>query len=193
MKRKVWLCCGVLRNEIESFFALSGLEDELVFFDSMLHMKPKCIERNLRDYLGEKLQEDSSAIIIYGDCCPGMLEIEKMASVCRVQALNCAQLLLGPSKYRELIREGAYFLLPEWLLRWREVFEKEMGMDRQNLCCLMNENHQFLVYLDTGLKKVPAKELQECSRYLEMKCRIESIDLKILYDRLNDLAQNSPQ
>lgn len=49
----VWLCCGVVRAEMEELQRLGLIVGELLFFDSMLHMDPPLLEEKLTAQLRE--------------------------------------------------------------------------------------------------------------------------------------------
>jgi hypothetical protein len=71
---------------------------------------------------------DCPLVLVYGDCCPQMYELSQLSLVCRVNAINCAQMLVGKARYRQLMAQEAFMLLPEWSRRWREIFEQELGL-----------------------------------------------------------------
>lgn len=181
MAGKCWVCCGVLRREIEKLHQQGDINGSVSFLDSMLHMEPDRLEFILGEIV-EKL--DSETVVVYGDCSPNMHKFSKKEHVCRVGAMNCAQLLLGKAKYRQLMKEQAFILLPEWVIRWREIFAVELGLNKEVATSLMQENRKILVYLDTGLIPVPEKDLQECSEYVGLPYRIEKITLENLLEGL---------
>ncbi len=94
-----------------------------------------------------------------------MLDQESMPGVYRVKGMNCPDVLLGPEKYRSLRKQGAFILLPEWTLRWKEIFQTELGLDEHVAKDFMQEMHTKLIYLDTGSMPVPTDHLNEFSDY----------------------------
>ena len=126
-----WLSCGVLRAELEELKRLGKIRGELVFLDSMLHMNPIKLEAAMTAVLNQHNPEEKCLILVYGDCCPRMLNLVHQHRVSRVNAINCAQMLVGRIRYRELMREQAFMLLPEWAQRWKEVFQIELGLSKE--------------------------------------------------------------
>jgi hypothetical protein len=172
-----WLSCGVLRSELEALHRRGDLPGDLQCLDSMLHMAPQGLEAALVTALERRVSEAGRVVLVYGDCCPRMLDLAGRFRVGRVNAINCAQMLVGRARYRELMCEQAFVLLPEWALRWREVMEIELGLSPEVARDLMRENRRALVYLDTGLVPVPAAALADCSVYVGLPCRIERVTL----------------
>ncbi|MEW6712090.1 MAG: DUF1638 domain-containing protein [Candidatus Riflebacteria bacterium] len=189
MKKRLWLCCGVLKNEMEFLKINARISGELLFFDSMLHMQPENLEALLSQAIHKFQSEYEEIILIYGDCCPSMYLIEREKAVIRPDFLNCAQMLLGRDTYRMLIKQQSYLILPEWLPRWQEIFSVELGLDKQVATCMMQENCSELVYLDTGLIEVKIKQLIEWSEYVGLPYRIEKVDLSIFAQNLNSLFE----
>jgi hypothetical protein len=173
----VWVSCGVLRFELEELQRRGSLAGELLFLNSMLHMVPQRLETALTGVLEHRGHEASRLVLVYGDCCPRMLDLARRFRAGRVDAINCAQLLVGRARYRELMREQAFLLLPEWALRWREVMETELGLSPEVARDLMGENRRELVYLDTGLAPVPHAALADAAEYTGLPCRIERVGL----------------
>ncbi|MBK8475658.1 MAG: DUF1638 domain-containing protein [Opitutaceae bacterium] len=173
----VWLCCGVLRAELEALHHQGRLGGELRFLDSMLHMSPPRLQANLETALGQPGSAGGRLVLVYGDCCSRMLDLVREYRVGRVNAINCAQMLVGRARYRELMHEQAFMLLPEWAHRWREIMRVELGLSPEVARDLMRENRREIVYLDTGLAPVPHPELAECAAYTGLPCRIEPVAL----------------
>ncbi len=60
-----------------------------------------------------------------------MLDLVRRFHVGRVAVINCAQLLVGRDRYRQLMREKAFLVLPEWARRWENIMKDELGLDRE--------------------------------------------------------------
>ena len=170
----VWLCCGVIRAEMEELQRLGAIEGELLSLDSMLHMNPPGLETVLCAALEQIRARDRRIVLVYGDCSAGMLDLVRRFRVGRVNAINCAQLLVGRERYRRLMREEAFLILPEWAGRWEHIMKGELGLTRAVAQDLLGENRGVLVYLDTGLVPVPEQELIEFSSYSGLPWRAET-------------------
>ena len=191
----IWLCCGVLRAEMEALHRQGVISGEMIFLDSMLHMDPAILEAKLIAALEQNTNRTGRLVLVYGDCSPKMLNLERRFQVGRVDAVNCAQLLVGHDRYRQLMRENAFMILPEWAGRWEHIMKCELGLTREVAHDLMCENRGELVYLDTGLTPVPEKELGEFSAYSGLPFRVETVSLNLMLAALlkaRDGAQTSP-
>lgn len=173
----VWLSCGVVRAEMKELQQRGLIKGELLFLDSMLHMDPLMLEAKLAEALEQKLDAPGSLVLVYGDCSAHMLDLARRFRVGRVAVINCAQLLLGRDRYRQLMHEEAFFVLPEWSERWEHIMTRELGLDRSVAHQLMGEHRGVLIYLDTGLVPVPEHQLQEFSSYTGLPWRVEGVTL----------------
>jgi hypothetical protein len=173
----VWLSCGVVRAEMEELQRRGLIDGELLFLDSMLHMDPPQLEARLTEALEQKKGDPGRLVLVYGDCSAHMLDLVQRFHVGRVSVINCAQLLLGRERYRRLMREEAFLLLPEWARRWEHIMKSELGLNEEVARGLMGENRGVLVYLDTGLTPTPEEQLAEFSAYSGLPWRVEAVTL----------------
>lgn len=180
----VWLCCGVVRAEMEELRRRGGIGGELLFLDSMLHMVPQQLESVLASALQHNTGNFGRLVLVYGDCCARMLDLVKNFRVGRVNVINCAQLLLGRIRYRSFMHEQAFLVLPEWAGRWEMIMKSELGLTKELAHDLMGEHRRGLVYLDTGLIPVPERELADFSSYTGLPWRVEPVDLEIMREFL---------
>lgn len=169
------LCCSVLRPEVEAVLKLDFPELTIEYINSMLHLHPVA----LQETFDRKLSCLSHpALVIIGDCGPGMHSLEQRFQCIKTQAVNCCELLLGHSRYIEYRRKKIFILLPEWTIRWKEVFKDELGFSDSDLASsFMRENCTSIEYLDTGVNEVPDATLQEIEGFLNMPISITSIKL----------------
>jgi hypothetical protein len=179
-----WICCGVLQKELNELFRRGSITGTLTHLDSILHLLPGKLEETLKTCIGNSINPSEKLVLVYGDCCPHMFELACQRGVQRVDAINCAQLLVGRARYRELMADGAFLMLPEWAMRWKEIFRDELDLSREVAHDLMQENRCELVYLDTGLVPVPYDTLNACSGYMGLPLRIEPISLETLLTSL---------
>lgn len=173
----LWLSCGVLRAEMTELHRRGLIEGELRFLDSMLHMDPEQLQIRLETELRRSSSEASRCVLVFGDCCGRMLDMVRQFSAGRVDAINCAQMLVGRVRYRELMHEQAFMLLPEWATRWEEIMRTELGLSPDIARDFMSDYRRELVYLDTGLVPVPHAELAACAAYAGLPCRVEAVAL----------------
>ena len=168
---------GVVRAEMLELQRRGCFEGELLFLDSMLHMDPPHLEATLTAALEQKKGDPGCLVLVYCDCSAGMLDLVKRFHVGRIAAINCAQLLLGRERYRQLMHEEAFLALPEWARRWEHIIKNELGLNRTTARDLMGENRGVLVCLDTGLMPLPEQQLQDFSAYTGLPFRVETVSL----------------
>jgi Protein of unknown function (DUF1638) len=180
MSHTIWLSCGVVRAELEQLHGQGSITGELFFLDSMLHMDPHKLETALMAALENKSGKGNYLVLVYGDCSAHMLDIVRRFQVGRVKVINCAQLLLGRERYRQLMREEAFLILPEWSKRWEHIMKNELGLNSSVAHDLLGENRGVLVYLDTGLVPVPEQELKEFSSFSGLSWRVEKVALDLM-------------
>ena len=87
--------------------------------------------------------------------------------------------------YRALRRERVFSLLPEWTLRWREIFEEELDLSGDISKDLMREMHSKLLYLDTGQLPLPDKYLREASDVLGLPWEVLRVGPEHLLAAIN--------
>lgn len=178
--------CGVLEAEIRALMDECWPDCKLKHLSSMLHMRPVKLGTALESVLGKALEHGNGAVLIYGDCCPHMAALAERPGTARTEGVNCCELLLGHDEYFQLLREGAFFLLPEWARRWRKVFTTELGLDQTNAASFMQDMHTKLVYLDTGIVPVPEENLKDCAEFVGLPYEIRPTPLDNLKTALEE-------
>lgn len=182
------LACGVFRLEMEALARQGQLDINLHLLESMLHMKPAQLEQELERVMAAR--PDDRFLVLYGDCHPHMHEMQARDNVSKVAGINCCEILLGREAYRQLRKEQAFIFLPEWTLRWHEVFAHELGFNKPEVArAFMNEHRKRLVYVDTGVMPVPERTLQEISAYFAMPVTVLPASLDTLLQGIRHALQ----
>jgi hypothetical protein len=178
-KKITCLGCGVFKMEMDELVKQGKLDCDIIYLDSMLHMKPATLEREMQEVLdGTK---NDRYLLLYGDCHPHMHEMEACDDTVKVSGINCCEILLGKAVYRKLQKERAFIFLPEWAQRWREVFTCQLGFKTPEMAqSFLKEHCERLVYIDTGVIPVPDITLQEISSYFGMAVEVMPIALDTL-------------
>lgn len=175
MKDILALTCGIFQAEMQRL-APRFPRLRFVFADSMLHMRPDLLQNRIDDELARHPQ--GKTLFIYGDCTPRIVELSRKPGFAKAKGINCCEILLGREEYRRLRKAGAFFFLPEWTLRWRDVFERELGFaGGRGAGEMLREVHNQFIYLDTGVMPVPQALLDEISRELEMPMTVLAVGL----------------
>jgi hypothetical protein len=189
--RPLCLSCSIFRKEIEALQASGRLDLPVEFLNSMLHMVPAKLESRLGETLAAVRSQNPQlpVVIAYGDCCGHMETFESAPGTSRTDGINCCEIILGRDTYRKLRREGAFFLMPEWALSWKQVFVGQLGLLGPCAKTFMQEMHTRLVYLDTGILPVPHQHLEEASEFLGLPVEVLPVSLDPLLASLNQALQ----
>jgi hypothetical protein len=192
--KSICIACSIFKSELEELTARGEVDFPVRYLDSMLHMDPAKLHRKLDSLLRGELKNGKRVILLYGNCHPHMMEQESLPRVCRVKGMNCPEILLGREAYRNLRREGAFILLPEWTMRWREIFETELGLEEKVAKDFMQDMHSKLLYLDSGNISVPAEHLMALSDYTGLSWEVIPIGpdhlLAAIREALMRMAEN---
>ena len=182
----VVICCSVFRHELDALVRAHWPDLKVRYIDSMMHMNPHHLAGLLLASVDEEIACGHSVVIVYGDCCAEMESIERRPNVARITGNNCVQILLGTEEYRRLSREGAFFLLPEWTHRWKEIFKQHLGLKEDNSLPMMQDMHSKLIYLDTGIIPIPEDAIRECAEFCRLPWEIQSVSLEVFYSNIQD-------
>ncbi|MBS1251658.1 MAG: hypothetical protein MAG451_00691 [Anaerolineales bacterium] len=74
--------------------------------------------------------------------------------------------------------------MPEWTVRWREIFRDDLGLTAEVARDFMDEMHTRLLYLDTGIMPVPEKHLQAVSAYTGLPWEVVTVESDHLLDAI---------
>jgi hypothetical protein len=121
-----------------------------------------------------------------------MHEQEKRKGVCRVEGVNCCEIMLGHETYRSYLKKGSFFLMPEWVQRWETVFRNELGLTESNAKSFMGSMHTQLLYLDTQVQPVPDALLAEVSSFTGLRWRSVPVSLNRLRDSVRRCVDRIP-
>lgn len=184
------LACSIFRNIIEECISKDAPSVKFEFLTSMLHMYPEILNKKLDEKLKLYDLPNERIILMYGDCHAYMHEMESREGVHRIKGINCIEILLEESQYKKLRKEGAFFLMPEWTLRWKEVFQNELGLGESLGKDFFREFHSKLVYLDTGQIAIPEIKLKEVSEYTGLPCEIVKVNKQIIAGKINKILES---
>ena len=186
------IACSIFQAEIQFLIDRHLLEGPVKFIDSMYHMNPAQLEKQLNETLTSNVDEgDVANVLVYGECHAGMNDMSTKG-VHRTNAMNCIELVLGRELYRKLRKEGAFFLLPEWTHRWKQVFSVELGLNESTAKDFFGEMHKSIIYLDTGIKPVPQHLLHEISDFTGVPVQVMPISLDNLIETIQEAAKGAP-
>lgn len=188
----VLVACSVFRPEIEQLSAEGALDGfDVLYVDSNLHLVPRELEAVLGSVIEAQARRSSRVALVYGDCHAHMSEHAAKAATARPACLNCCELYLGRERYRQLRREGAFIVLPEWAVRWRETLERTLGPDAGLARAIMREMHTRIVYLAQAGTEVPVQALNDMSAYTGLPWDTEQLDLSQFRHALGALVETT--
>jgi hypothetical protein len=184
----ICISCSIFKNELKALSQSGKLKYPVKYLDSLLHIRPTELKSELQAMVDEELDNGKKVILIYGDCHSHMIDMEEMPGVVRTSGVNCCHILLGKD-YRKLNKEEVFFLMPEWARRWRDVFQKELGLNDENAKSMMQDTRSRMVYLDTELTDIPEEKIKEFSEYCGLDCDIMKVSLDNLLESIENAAK----
>lgn len=183
------IACSIFKYELEYLKSQHRLDVPVVYLNSMLHMHPKKLQELLDAKIAE--YEHYKIILLFGDCHARMVDYEKKTDISRAQGINCCEIFLGSEKYRKMRNDGAFILLPEWSIRWKEAFVDYMGFNTSKSAqFFMTDMHKKLVYVDTGFQDINQSLLDEISEYVGLPLEIYHTSIAELENVLNSLINS---
>jgi hypothetical protein len=171
------IACSIFRYELEKIAQIIDIAIPVSFYDSYLHLFPDELSKNLSGKVEDKLDKAKKVLLICGDCHPFMKEMSEKKDVIKLPGYNCVEILIGRELRRKLTKQGAFFLLPEWTVRWKEIFKELLELPTEHIQSLLHEQHKKFIYLDTGILPVPYKEIEECAAFFNLPYEIEKISI----------------
>jgi len=174
------IACGVFTAELRYLESTGFIQFPVRYLDSMLHMRPRQLKEELEDAIRRERAQGNRVLVLFGDCHPRIVDQTEGADIVRIPGDNCIAILMGRERYRNLRQNRSFVLMADWALRWREVFETELGLTEETAPLFMNEHHTEIVYVDTGIAPVPAQALQDCAQFCGLPFRVERLPLEEL-------------
>lgn len=179
------VACSIFKRELEALREQGKISLPTHYVNSMMHMRPAKLNKLLDSVIKKQEEKSHKTLVLYGECHNHMDDYEHNSNITRVCGCNCIEILLGHETFKKLLKEGAFFLLPEWTKRWREVFQYELGLEGDIAREFMQEMHTRFIYLDTKLAPVPIDTLKEITRELGLPYEIMPITLDNLLQEIN--------
>ncbi|MBI5868797.1 MAG: DUF1638 domain-containing protein [candidate division Zixibacteria bacterium] len=149
-------------------------------------MRPDRLAAQLHSLVSRERRDGRRVVLAFGDCCSAMSSLENLGGVTRTSGTNCCEILLGRDIYRRLSHQGAFFICPEWAVRWRTMFETELGLDTKVAKAFMQELHRKIVYLDTGVVPEPTAAVNDCADYCGLPVERLPVSLDTLHSAIED-------
>lgn len=162
------------------------------FVDSAFHMCPDVIHSRLKVIIDQERASGRSVVLLYGECFCAMRDLTSNEGIFRVVGNNCGVILLGRERYRALMKEGAFLLMPEWVDRWRQILLNFPGMDEELAITMIRDIHKKFVYVNTGLRPLPTEHIKACSSFFGLPYEVVDITLDSMEKMIMDAIDKVP-
>lgn len=166
------ISCSIFKKALDSINTKYNYNLDIKYFDSMLHMNPEKFSEEVFTEIELLKKKKECILLVYGDCHPNMFTISSHKKIQKVNGINCIEQFIGTSLYKKYQKERTFFLLPEWIERWKEVFEKELGFfDAKFAKDFMNEFFDKLlaIHIEGMELENQNKLINEISNYSGLK------------------------
>lgn len=184
------IACSIFRPELEALAGKGLLDLPITYVDSNLHMDPALLHTEMEALLQEEQEQGHRVVLIIGDCHPYVVDQAKSPNVARVTGTRCGDVLLGRERYRILLKEKAFILFSEWILRWRELLTRLLDLDEESTIEIMRDEHAKFVYVDSGTCPVPHEELRACSEHFGLPYEVERLSLEPFLGRVQEALRD---
>ncbi len=174
----VCIACSIFKSELRELTQRGDIQFEIRYLNSMLHMQPEKLHHRLDTIINGQLTQGKKVLLLYGACHAFMGQQEALSGVYRIKGSNCFEILLGRDTYRELCQEQVFMLLPEWIGRWKEIFELELGLKGHLAKDFMQTMLSRLIYIDTGSTPINMQHLNAMSDYFGLTVEIRKVGLE---------------
>jgi hypothetical protein len=174
------LSCGIFRWELEKILPKLkeklGLRISATFLPPALDVSEQKLEAAINEGLAS-LNNQKTALLYGSMCHTNMAELAKASGSVYPAPANCAAILLGPEKKKEMDAQGNFYYLTSGGLRlWREIYQQGHSWDdadaRANFGCF-----EKIIVLDTGVIEISDEELFEFFDFTQVPVEIEKISL----------------
>lgn len=187
--------CGIFRREINQLIKKKNWLIKTDFLDSTLHIDFHILKKNLCSEL-EK-HTCSNKIVFYGECHPQMDDILQHAKTFRTEGQNCVEILLGYSLFTKELAMGAFFLFEDWANRWRIIFKKVFGDNRDIVMQIFHEDRKYILAVRTPYSGNFTKEAEEIAQYVDLPLKWLAVDLDnletVLLSSINQIGAKSDE
>ena len=176
--RAVCIACSIFKNELERLRSQGRFFLDTDYLDSALHLYPQELQTQLDRAIKTHRQQQDKILLLFGDCHAYMCDYADEPGIARIKGVNCCQIVLEAQEYQGLHSDGAFFLLPEWALRWQEIIKAYIGLPQAQAQEFMREMHSGFIYVDTGIVPVPVHELDALAEFFGLTVTIKRVGLE---------------
>lgn len=144
------IACGVFKPVLE--YLKLGLRYPwilITYLPANLHLKPEMLKLALQQAVAEAHRRRERALIVYGDCFPGINEFCQQHGVAKLPGRNCYEMLLGDHLFESILTEttGTFFVEQELLLNFDAYCAEPLELADDCLKRIYFEHYQRLLYV----------------------------------------------
>lgn len=183
------ISCSIFKKALNYINNKNNYNLNIKYFNSMLHMNPEKFSKEVFTEIDSLNNKRENVLVVYGDCHPNMSTMLKYKKIQKISGVNCIELFLGTSLYKKYQKERTFFLLPEWIEKWREVFKDELGFfDDKIAKDFMKEFFDKILFIHIeGLEiKSKSRLINEISLYSGLKVEHIHITTDIFEKNVKD-------
>jgi hypothetical protein len=184
------IACGVFKP------ALEHLELEkryphvhATFLPSSLHLRPQELEFALRKEISSAKQRNEKVVCLYGNCLPDMGIFCHHLGAVKVPGLHCFQMLLGSTRYQQIIDEmpGTYFLDSDLILNFKEYCAEPLELHDEEIKKLLFAHYERALYVWQPSDPDLVSRAAEVAEFLHLSLEIQDADYSHLKKILTNL------
>ena len=184
-RKGLLLGCGILKNEVTSLINKNAWPLDTIFLDSALHCEFDKLSHGLTTELAN--QAGMETLVFYGACHPLMDRILEEHKTIRTDGQNCIEMLLGKKLFTDELLQGAFFLLEDWALRWRQFCPKSFGTNKWDIIReMIRGDRTSLLCLRTPCSGDFTKEAEEAGALMDLPVRWMDVGLDHLEEVLKE-------
>ncbi len=150
-----------------------------------MHLAPDTLKSAMDNEIHSLHCKGQCVLLIYGQCHNYMDQYSQLGYVYQLSGTNCIEIIIGTEQYHKLINDGAFFLIYEWARNWKNIFADELELPQNIAKDLMNSQHKYLLYLDTGEPPIPEQLLNEASDFMGLPWKTMNINSNNLINSIN--------
>lgn len=186
MKKIPLIACSILEAEIREI-AKSIPIGEIFLVDSAYHFTPEKLYNKVLEITQEKRLKE--AILLYGECSAGFKMPFPGTKIYRLKKHNCIDLLMSSEEEYAFRKNNIMVLLPEWAVRWHELFFTWFGFKPASLKVFMQEMHSEIVCIDDGTIDITESLMSSIEQAAGISCRKKKITLDHLSQSIMQLIE----
>jgi len=189
-EKPLLLGCGIFHKEISMLQEKNGWEMDTQFVCSSLHVNLDKLAKVLTSALQKN--EERNCIVFYGECHPLMDKMIEEAHTLRTKGVNCIEMLLGKELFDKKLREGAFFLLENWALRWDRVITKTFGDNDEAIREVFKAGGRtYILAIITPTSGDFSKEAEHAAKRLHMPLRTMDVSLEKLEKVIEEVLERN--